>query len=443
MKSKEGNIEDTWGIVREVIGCEKIDMSITNVKTNNRIIDDKLEIANYMGDYFSKIGRDIQNEVSRGGTVNINTHPLSMQDGFELVPYTAEEVEKTVCSLKSNSSGVEGLNLKAFNFVSVCLLPVLVYLINLPIVTGLFLSELKRSKIIPLHKGGDPSDPCNWQPISILPLFSKIYEKVIYKRLYDFLDSKKILYDGQFGFRSKYSTSHAVHHLLSFVDIALENNMVLLTVFVDFRKAFDTVDFNTLLSRLSGHGLGSTCVKWFSSYLDGRTIKVALSDILSREFGVKCAVPQGSVLGPLLHLIYVDSLASHVGEKALTSFVDDTAITVIGSCLVQVVHKANLALERLDSFTVGSSLKVNASKTNYIVFSRTSRLHNDNNNIFCGHLPIKQVFEIGFLEFYLDNIISEEKHCSVIGSKMARGLGILRRVKKNLSIQEKFTTFKL
>jgi len=272
LKIKEGNIKDTWGIVREVIGCEKKDMCITNLKTSNRIIHDKLEIANYMGDYFSKIGSVIQNEVSRGScAVNIKVNPSSMQNGFEFVPCNVEEVEKIVCSLKSNSSGVDGLNLKAFNYVSVYLLPVLVHLINLSMVKGHFPSELKQSKIIPLHKGGDPSEPCNWRPISILPLFSKIYEKVIYKRLYDFLDSKKILYNGQFGFRSKHSTSHAVHHLLSFVDNAFENNMIPLTVFVDFRKAFDTVDFNTLLSRLSGLGLGSTCVKWFSSYLHGRT----------------------------------------------------------------------------------------------------------------------------------------------------------------------------
>ena len=120
-------------------GCEKIDMSITNVKTNNRIIDDKLEITNYMGDYFSKIGIVVQNEVSRGGgAVNINTHPLSMQDGFEFVPCTVEEVEKIVCILKSNFSGVDGFFrcILIFNFVSGYLLPVLVYLINLSIVKG-------------------------------------------------------------------------------------------------------------------------------------------------------------------------------------------------------------------------------------------------------------------------------------------------------------------
>ena len=215
--------------------------------------------------------------------------------------------------------------------------------------------------------------------------------------MYDLSDSKKILYDGQFGFKSKHSTSHAVHPLLSFVDNALENNLVPLTVFVDFRKAFDTVESNTLLRRLSGLGLGSACVKWFSSYLHGRTIEVAISDILSRGFGVKCGVPLGSMLGPLLYLIYVNSLASHVGEMALISFVDDTSIAVIGSCLVEVIHKANLALERLRSFTVGSSLTVNASKTNHIIFSRTGRLLNNNNNVFFGHLRIKQLFEIRYL----------------------------------------------
>ena len=176
-------------------------------------------------------------------------------------------------------------------------------------------------------------------------------------------------------------------------------NVVPLTVFVDFRKAFDTVDFNTLLSRLSGLGLDSTCVKWFSPYLHGRTIKVALSDILSREFGVKCGVPQGSVLGPLLYLIYVISLASYVGVEALTSFADDTAITVIGSCLVQVAHKANLALECLRSFTVGTSLIVNASKTNYIIFSRTGRLLNDNNKKIFDIYPLNKFLKLGIWGF--------------------------------------------
>ena len=130
-----------------------------------------------------------------------------------------------------------------------------------------------------------------------------------------------------------------------------------------------------------------------------RNIKLALSDILSREFGGKCGVRQGPVLGPLLYLIYVNSLASAVGEEALTSFADKTEILLIGSCSVEVVQKANLALERLRSFTVGSSLAVNTSKTNYIMFSRTARLLNDDNNIFFGHIPLNKFLKLGIWGF--------------------------------------------
>ena len=188
--------------------------------------------------------------------------------------------------------------------------------------------------------------------------------------MYDFLDSKKILCDGQFGFRSKNSTSHAVHHHLSFVDKALEHNLVPLTVFLDFGKLFETVEFITLLSRLTGLRLGRTCVNLFSSYLHGRIIKVALSEAESSVSSVEW------LKAPCwdLYLFYVNSLASHVGEEALTSFTDATLIKVIACCLVEVVHKADLALVRLRSFTVGSSLAVNASKKNYIIFSRRGRL---------------------------------------------------------------------
>ena len=138
LKIKEGNIKGTWGIVREVIGCEKKDMCITNLKSSNRIIHDKLEIENYMGDYFRKLvvlSRMMCLEVVVPSTLTQILQACRL--GLNLYHVNVEEVEKIVCSLKSNSSGVDGLNLKAFNYVSVYLLPVLVHLTNLSMLKGI------------------------------------------------------------------------------------------------------------------------------------------------------------------------------------------------------------------------------------------------------------------------------------------------------------------
>ena len=185
----------------------------------------------------------------------------------------------------------------------------------------------------------------NYRPISLLPLFSKIYEKIVHRQLYEYLDKLGILSESQFRFRTKHSTVHAAYHLMECVNSALERNLIPLTVFIDLKKAFDTVDFNLFLSRVDCLGVREKCLDWFRSYLHGRSIKVMIDDVVGKPFNVNCGVPQGSVLGPLLFLIYVDTMRFYLPGAVVTSFADDTALRVIGEPVEDLIEITNVALE--------------------------------------------------------------------------------------------------
>ena len=177
-------------------------------------------------------------------------------------PCTGDEILKVVKTIKSNSAGIDGINLKTFKSVMCYLMPCLVHIINLSLQTGIFPDALKRAKVIPLHKGGSKLEIENYRPISILPLFLKIFEKIVHKRLYDHLMKTGMLSEDQFGFRKGHSTSDAVHSLCDTVNKCFERGEIPLTVFIDFRRAFDTVDFNILLKRQANRQITGKLHNW-------------------------------------------------------------------------------------------------------------------------------------------------------------------------------------
>ena len=218
------------------------------------------------------------------------------------------DVKNTILTLKNSSPGYD--EFPAFiakQCIDNYVVP-LTYVINMSLMEGIFPSELKLAKVVPIFKSGESDKVPNYRPISVLSFFSKILEKIMYNNVVNFLDKNDTFYKYQFGFRKSHSTQHAIITLVDKITSSLDSGDLIIGVFLDLKKAFDTVNHHILLKKLFCYGIRGCTLKWFESYLTDRSQFVTYDGIQSEINSVKCGVPQGSILGPLLFIIYMNDL---------------------------------------------------------------------------------------------------------------------------------------
>ena len=196
---------------------------------------------------------------------------------------------------------------------------------------GIFPDILKTGLVSPIYKKGDPQLLDNYRPISTLPIFSKIFEKLIYTRIYDFLVAKNVLYEKQFGFRRNHSTSHAINYSIKYIADKIEQKKHVIGIFLDLSKAFDTICHEKLLVKLDSYGIRGNCLKLIKNYLLNRKQITKFNNFKSDSKNIMFGVPQGSVLGPLIFLLYINDIVNSAFEGETVIFADDTNIFVTGN----------------------------------------------------------------------------------------------------------------
>ena len=325
------------------------------------------------------------------------------------------------------SSGTEFISNKLLKHIAPIIIGPLHYLINLSLESGYIPRELKIAKIVPVFKDGDCHSYTNYRPISLLNSFSKLLEKIVARQLIGFLDAHNIIYKHQYGFRAKHNTSHPVLHFAEKMYNALNQNSPekTLAIFIDLKKAFDTVDHKILIKKMEHYGVRGSSIDWFKNYLSDREQFVSINGVNSEVVKMVCGVPQGSVLGPLLFLLYINDLPNAT-EFLTLLFADDTTFQFSGVNLDLLFEKCNSELEKASIWFRANKLTLNVKKTKFMLFSEK----NTQINLQYLHLKIgdKNVEQVGskcnekyfkFVGHVLDDKFTWVGHVEHICKKLA------------------------
>ena len=247
--------------------------------------------------------------------------------------------------------------------------PVLAEIFNISISSGAYPSELKISKITAIFKCDDETDALNYRPISLLSNFNKIFEKIMYNRMVSFVEQHSILYSSQYGFRQGHSTHHAIiMDIIEAIQSNMDRRLFTCGTFIDLKKAFDTVNHKILLGKLNHYGFRGIINDWFGSYLTDRTQTTQTGSHISDKCTCTCGVPQGSVLGPLLFLLYVNDIHNCSSKLKFILFADDTNIAFADKNLKTLEVTVNNEIENLNDWLTSNKLTLNAKKSNYVIF---------------------------------------------------------------------------
>ena len=439
----KSDIKKTWGKINELLSRNRKSSELPSYFcVDGSTITSNQEIANCFNKFFSSIGPSLAQSIQGPPDKSFEDYlKQKILFSFSFDTINPDIVLKCINDLKSKSSfGHDKISSITLKHIGTEIAPTLSLIINQSLLTGIFPDSLKIAKIVPVFKKEDPHITDNYRPISLLPIISKIFEKIVFKQVYEYFTINKLLYKNQYGFRKKHSTELAGLELNDIIINNLDNEKIPIAIFLDLSKAFDTIDHQILLKKLHHYGITGIPLKWFESYLTNRKQYVQYKDATSDYSMLKTGVPQGSILGPLLFIIYMNDLARVTNKFHFTIYADDTTLlspictfSIGSSNYDKISQNINKELTEITDWLAINKLSLNAKKTKMMLFHYPQRnITNIDLKLFINNARIEQVNEFNFLGVMFDEKMSWKSHTQKIGSKISVVCGTLSKLKRFL-----------
>ena len=437
-----------WGLINEIAGKTNDKTSLIEyIKIDGIREYNSTRICNALGNYFSTVGKSFANKIPKSQK-SIAEYLKKLQSNSESLffhPTDENELVKLVWNLPSKAScGHDSISniLDLLKEIIHPLSPVLTDIFNRSLLTGEFPAIMKLAEVIPLYKNKERYYESNYRPISLLSTISKILEKIVYSWVYEFLNRTGQLYENQYGFRARHSCEHAIGQVLGSIIKGLENNFYSACVLLDLSKAFDTIEHEILLNKLELYGIRGIPLTWFRSYLTDRTLRVKCSTIsnssktIGNEYSVQYGTPQGSCLGPLIFLIFVNNLHLHLHDSEGIQFADDTTLVFVHRNLNYLQFCIQEELLTLQDWFNSNKLTLNIGKSSYLLY-HSKKAKPSSVRLELNGIEIPKVHHAKLLGTWLDGQLSWDVHVNKLLSKLKCGIGMLRRTNKFLSVKAK------
>lgn len=438
--SVENNMSDSkslWKTLKSLGLPNKDSQGSSNIGLNidGEVCFDKLKVAEKFNSFYTSVAEKlvnklpkISNKFGENFVFNFYSSKGVKRDTFSFSIVSESKVLKYLNNLCPNkATGLDGIPSRFIKDSAQIIAGPLAHIINLSIIQGVVPDDLKSARVVPIYKKSDKTDVGNYRPVSILSILSKVIERVIYDQLEDYLASNSLLYKHQSGFRHGYSTDTCLVHLTDYIRFQMDKGHLVGMILLDLQKAFDTVNHSILLMKLKAMGLTQSSLMWFSSYLSDRHQLVELSGTRSSTKNITCGVPQGSILGPLLFLIYVNDMSAVVKNKLLL-YADDSAILVSARNKSDIENKLSNDLNNVSHWLVNNKLSLHLGKTESILFGSKPRIRSQPSlDITCNGSSIESKTSVKYLGVTIDQCLSFESMARAIIKKSNARLKFLYR----------------
>ena len=432
-----GNPKSTWKTLNDLMGKKSAITEISEIQgSSSETLTNAKDIADHLNKHFTQIGPDLAKKIP-ATPVNPEDYLRREPSVFEFPEIDPSRVLYLLLKVDiARATGLDQISNKVLKLAAPIIYRQLTDLFNLSVKSGVFPVDWKLAKVSPIYKTGERIDPNNYRPISVLSTIARIFEKVIYEQLYDYLSRKNILDPRQSGFRSLHSTVTALLDLTNQWCFNIDRGLINGVLFLDLKKAFDSVDHNLLLIKLEYVGVRGQTLEWFKSYLSNRSQVVFINGVLSEHEQIKCGVPQGSVLGPLLFLIYINDLSSIIDFATTRMYADDTKLTFTACNIPELQEQMSIDIQCLKNRLIANKLTLNVIKTEFMLVGSRQRIATmtENMNTFLNEISLNRVNCSKCLGVEIDEFLTWDTHIASVSKKVSSGISIMKKIKPFIPI---------